>query len=93
MAKEKDVVEAQERVEAQENEPVKQEAEAKLDVIHPVAFDIRLMSHHPHDSYGRCGYRFNKNDAMRIPADELTGEKISRLFDDPYLEIIPVTEE
>ena len=74
-------------------EDVKPEDKGYLEPIHPVAFDIRLMSHHPHDSYGRCGYRFNKENMVRISMDELTGEQVSRLFDDPYLEIIPVTEE
>ncbi|HEH9733171.1 TPA: hypothetical protein SIC60_002353 [Pasteurella multocida] len=74
-------------------EDVKLEGKGYLEAIHPVAFDIRLMSHHPHESYGRCGYRFNKENAVRIPAEELTGEQVSRLLDDPYLEVAPVTEE
>ena len=74
-------------------EDMKPEDKGYLEAIHQVAFDIRLMSHHPHESYGRCGYRFNKENAVRIPAEELTGEQVSRLLDDPYLEIIPVTEE
>lgn len=29
-------------------------------VINPIAYAIKLRSIHPHDSYGRCGYRFTK---------------------------------
>ncbi|HHW7450284.1 hypothetical protein NM952_11035 [Pasteurella multocida subsp. multocida] len=75
------------------SEDVKPEDKGYLEPIHPVAFDVHLMPHHPQDSYGRCGYRFNKENVVRISADELTGEQISRLFEDPYLEVVPVIEE
>ncbi|HDX1149676.1 TPA: hypothetical protein RNX75_000132 [Pasteurella multocida] len=68
-------------------------ADSGFEVIKPVFFDVLLMSHHPQESYGRCGYRFNKENMVRISADELTGEQISRLFEDPYLEVVPVIEE
>ncbi|HDR1020954.1 TPA: hypothetical protein QB352_000185 [Pasteurella multocida] len=82
-----------EDVKPEDIKPEDVKADSGFEVINPVFFDVLLMSHHPQESYGRCGYRFNKENMVRISADELTGEQISRLFEDPYLEIIPVTEE
>lgn len=62
-------------------------------VIHPVAFEVTLKSIHPQATYGRCGYRFNKTAAVRIPCEALSGEQISALADDPYLEFVPVVED
>lgn len=67
--------------------------ESTLAVIKPVAFDITLKALHPQSSYGRCGYRFNKESAVQISVDALTGEQIACLFDDPYLDVVPVVEE
>lgn len=61
-------------------------------VIDPIAFEIKLKSIHPQATYGRCGYRFNKETAVEIPREALTGEQIVTLAEDPYLEFIPVTE-
>lgn len=61
-------------------------------VIEPVAFEVKLRTIHPQATYGRCGYRFNKETAVEIPREALTGEQIILLAEDPYLEFIPVTE-
>lgn len=61
-------------------------------IIDPIAFEIKLKSIHPQATYGRCGYRFNKETAVEIPREALTGEQIITLAEDPYLEFIPVTE-
>lgn len=60
--------------------------------INPIAFEITLKAHHPQDSYGRCGYRFVKDEALEIPVGDLTGEQIITLSQDPYLEFVPVCE-
>lgn len=61
-------------------------------VIEPVAFEVKLKSIHPQTTYGRCGYRFNKDTAVEIARADLTDEQIITLAEDPYLEFIPVTE-
>lgn len=71
------------------------EAEKTVDkgaVIDPIAFEVKLKSIHPQATYGRCGYRFNKETAVEIPREALTGKQIITLAEDPYLEFIPVTE-
>lgn len=61
-------------------------------LIDPIAFEIKLKSIHPQATYGRCGYRFNKETAVEIPREALTGEQIITLAEDPYLEFVPVVE-
>lgn len=61
-------------------------------LIDPIAFEITLKSHHPQATYGRCGYRFNKETAVEIPSEALTGEQIIMLAEDPWLEFVPVVE-
>lgn len=61
--------------------------------INPIAFEITLKAHHPQDSYGRCGYRFVKDQTTKIPKADLTGEQIVELANDPWLEFVPVCEE
>lgn len=63
------------------------------EVINPIAYAIKLRSIHPHDSYGRCGYRFYKDKESVISAKELTGEQVITLAEDPWLELVPVCEE
>ncbi|MFC0996911.1 hypothetical protein ACFGZ1_11080 [Pasteurella multocida] len=62
-------------------------------VIEPIGYSVKLRDIHPQDSYGRCGYRFNKTDATYFSVDELTGEQVVTLAEDPWLELIPVCEE
>ncbi|EGP03056.1 hypothetical protein ACFGY2_02685 [Pasteurella multocida] len=74
------------------------DADVKVDtldshVIQPVGYSVKLRDIHPQDSYGRCGYRFNKTDATYFSVDELTGEQVVTLAEDPWLELIPVCEE
>ena len=40
---------------------------------------------HPQDSYGRCGYRFNKETAVRIPIADIPEEVVGVFIGDPYL--------
>lgn len=63
------------------------------DVIHPIAYAVTLRAIHPQESYGRCGYRFNKDSAVEIPAGNLTGEQVITLAEDPWLELVPVCDE
>ena len=52
----------------------------------PRAVFVRLRDMHPHDSYGRAGYRFNKTDEVEILVSDLTEEQVLALNDDPWLE-------
>lgn len=63
------------------------------DVIHPIAYAVTLHAIHPQASYGRCGYRFNKESAVEIPVENLTGEQVIMLAEDPWLELIPICEK
>ncbi|PRL98797.1 hypothetical protein BV011_01690 [Haemophilus influenzae] len=63
------------------------------DVIHPIAYAVTLRAIHPQASYGRCGYRFNKESAVEIPVENLTGEQVIMLAEDPWLELIPLCEK
>lgn len=63
------------------------------DVIHPIAYAVTLRAIHPQASYGRCGYRFNKESAVEIPVENLTGEQVIMLAEDPWLELIPICDK
>lgn len=63
------------------------------EVINPIAYAVTLREIHPQPSYGRCGYSFNKESAVEIPAGDLTGEQVIILAEDPWLELVPVCEE
>ena len=63
------------------------------DVIHPIAYAVTLRAIHPQATYGRCGYRFNKTDAVYIAVDDLTAEQTLTLAEDPWLELVPVCED
>ncbi|WP_440162531.1 hypothetical protein [Actinobacillus pleuropneumoniae] len=78
-----------------EEQPKPPEEETKPDegaVIDPIAFEIKLKSIHPQATYGRCGYRFNKETAVEIARKALTDEQVITLASDPYLEFVPVVE-
>lgn len=62
-------------------------------VIVPIGYSIKLREIHPQATYGRCGYRFNKTDAVYIAADDLTSEQTLTLAEDPWLELVPVCED
>ena len=63
------------------------------EVITPIAYAVTLRAIHPQDSYGRCGYRFNKESAVEIPVENLTGEQVIMLAEDPWLELIPICDK
>lgn len=77
-----------------DEQPQPPEGETKTDgaVIDPIAFEIKLKSIHPQATYGRCGYRFNKETAVEIAREALSDEQIITLANDPYLEFVPVVE-
>ena len=50
-----------------------------------LALLITLRTSHPQDSYGRCGYRFNKETAVRIPIADIPEEAVGVFIGDPYL--------
>lgn len=62
-------------------------------VIVPIGYSVKLREIHPQATYGRCGYRFNKNEAVYLAADDLTAEQTLTLAEDPWLELIPVCED
>ena len=55
--------------------------------------EVTLRAIHPQASYGRCGYRFNKESAVEIPVENLTGEQVIMLAEDPWLELIPICDK
>ena len=63
------------------------------EVINPIAYAVMLRAIHPQASYGRCGYRFNKESAVEIPVENLTGEQVIMLAEDPWLELIPICDK
>ena len=62
-------------------------------VIVPIGYSVKLREIHPQATYGRCGYRFSKTDAVYIAADDLTAEQTLTLAEDPWLELVPVCED
>lgn len=54
---------------------------------------VKLRDIHPHDSYGRAGFRFNKTDVVEIPLDVLSDEQMLDLVDDPWLEVTYLTDK
>lgn len=62
------------------------DVKAEGNVVKPVAVLITLRSTHPQDTYGRCGYRFNKVEPVRIPFAALPDDAIVVFESDPYLE-------
>ena len=54
---------------------------------------MTLRAIHPQASYGRCGYRFNKESAVEIPVENLTGEQVIMFAEDPWLELIPICDK
>ena len=70
---------AQDNVQAVSEEPAQTE-------FTPRAVFVRLRDMHPHDSYGRAGYRFSKTDEVEILVSDLTDEQVLALNDDPWLE-------
>ena len=70
---------AQDNAQAVSDEPAQAE-------FTPRAVFVRLRDMHPHDSYGRAGYRFNKTEEVEILVSDLTDEQVLALNDDPWLE-------
>ena len=62
-------------------------------VIVPIGYSIKLRDIHPQATYGRCGYRFNKTEAVYLPVEELAAEQVLTLAEDPWLELVPVCED
>ncbi|CBY81410.1 hypothetical protein AO053_00390 [Haemophilus influenzae biotype aegyptius] len=62
-------------------------------VIVPIGYSVKLREIHPQATYGRCGYRFNKESAVEIPVENLTSEQVIMLAEDPWLELIPICEK
>ena len=62
-------------------------------VIVPIGYSIKLRELHPQATYGRCGYRFNKTEAVYLAVEDLTAEQTLTLAEDPWLELVPVCED
>lgn len=60
--------------------------------IQPVAVDIQLRDIYPQASYGRCGLRFKKGETQRIAFQALEPDALIALHNDPWLELIYVTD-
>lgn len=54
---------------------------------------VTLRANHPHDSYGRVGYRFNKIEPVEIDINALSEDRLHALMDDPWLDTVFSTEE
>lgn len=100
MAKEQQDSELQDETNAEQQDEVKAEtqdetAENTSDVLVEggEVIEVTLRAIHPQASYGRCGYRFNKESAVEIPVENLTGEQVIMLAEDPWLELIPICEK
>lgn len=74
-----------EQANAQDNAQAVSEEPAQTEFT-PRAVFVRLRDMHPHDSYGRAGYRFSKTDEVEILVSDLTDEQVLALNDDPWLE-------
>ncbi len=74
--------------EVAEAEKIDETTEKSLqgEAVKCVALLITLRASHPHDSYGRCGYRFNKETPVRIPIADIPSEAIGVFDNDPYLD-------
>lgn len=59
----------------------------------PIGYSIKLREIHPQATYGRCGYRFNKTEAVYLAVEDLTAEQTLTLAEDPWLELVPVCED
>ena len=94
MAKEQQDSELQDETNAEQQDETAENTSDVLveggEVINPIAYAVTLRAIHPQDSYGRCGYRFNKESAVKIPVENLTGEQVIMLAEDPWLELIPI---
>lgn len=100
MAKEQQDSELQDETNAEQQNEVKAEtqdetAENTSDVLVEggEVIEVTLRAIHPQASYGRCGYRFNKESAVEIPVENLTGEQVIMLAEDPWLELIPICDK
>ena len=108
MAKEQQDSEQQDEVKAKTQDEVKADTqdEVKADTQDETAentsdvlveggevIEVTLRAIHPQASYGRCGYRFNKESAVEIPVENLTGEQVIMLAEDPWLELIPICDK
>ena len=65
---------------------------SKSNIIDPVAVDIRLRDIYPQESYGRCGLRFKKGETQCIAIQALEPEALMTLNNDPWLELVYVTD-
>ena len=100
MAKEQQDSEQQDEVKAKTQDEVKADtqdetAENTSDVLVEggEVIEVTLRAIHPQASYGRCGYRFNKESAVEIPVENLTGEQVIMFAEDPWLELIPICDK
>lgn len=100
MAKEQQDSELQDETNSEQQDEVKAEtqdetAENTSDVLVEggEVIEVTLRAIHPQASYGRCGYRFNKESAVEIPVENLTGEQVMMLGEDPWLELIPICDK
>ncbi|MCK3654909.1 hypothetical protein A4G19_03735 [Pasteurellaceae bacterium Macca] len=64
----------------------------KYGVIEPIAHQVQLKATHPNESYWRIGRCFTKGEIVEIPHSSLSEAQIERLYADPYLVVMPVTE-
>lgn len=90
MAKKKEESQA---VSSEQENAKPQDDAPKTNIIEPVAVDITLRDIHPHDSYGRCGLRFKKGETQRIAIGAFEPEALIALNDDPWLELVYVTDK
>ncbi|MBR0574077.1 MULTISPECIES: hypothetical protein [Pasteurellaceae] len=56
------------------------------------AIEVTLRSTHPNESYGRAGYRFFKDKAVLIEAEDVDIDLLNTLETDPYLAVEFIAE-
>lgn len=61
--------------------------------FHAVAIRVSVRDIYPQESYGRAGYRFSKGNPTEIAMAELTADKLTLLYDDPWLFVEFITDK
>ncbi|MBE2895460.1 hypothetical protein HPC38_01010 [Pasteurellaceae bacterium HPA106] len=69
------------------------EDQSAVSEVEAVGVSVLLKAIHPQESYGRAGYRFNKQSTVEIALDQLSARDIEALTQDPWLTVEFITKE
>ena len=64
-----------------------------VEEFHAVAIRVSVRDIYPQESYGRAGYRFSKGNPTEIAMAELPADKLTLLYDDPWLFVEFITDK